>query len=1516
MLKRIEKTLVHIIGTIVAIYAAIVLLFSLPSMQEKLAGAAESILTDTFKSQVEIGSINLGFINRIIVNDMVIHEPSGKEMLTVSRVSASVNLLSLMYGQINIGTAQLFGVKASLYRKTPDSAPNYQFLVDALSSNKSDEPSQIDLQLGTLIMRHANVRYDVKSLPVKLHQIDTNHIHLRDCGMNLYIHCLKNDTVSMAVKRLRAMEETSGLRITDMQLTLAAGKTQALLSGLHLETKQSELTLDTLSLRYPTFSADSAFAIHSTEIKGRLCFDDIAPIAPRLRSIGSIPHFSLAINGDNRMLHISPISISTDENDFHLASNIKIEHALNQGQRKVEADISRLDIGTDMMRQLANTAKWDNDSLISNVAHIYYKGHIDMAADGRRISSEGTLHTGIGSAQYVMALTEDKLLHAKVSGDSICIGPLLGCEPLGAASFDIDAVVNTSATKPLPEGEATCHVHNITFSGYRYQNISVTAHSSAHNASATISVDDDNVALKADMAYKDTDEKGLQLSMLLDRLHLSRLNIAGAPKIDNLSLGIEMDASGPDLKHMYGHADISDINVAADSTHIHLDGLSMRAVRQGGRMSHYTIDSDFLHASVEGETDMAGIASSVTNQLAMHLPILFHHHPTDTHTAFTYEATLTGSPSLRQAGKMLGISLDPVQPVRVFGHVDTRHDEMTMKASAPCITYNGEQYDDVALACTATPHNMNVHAMASTFKESMDEEVPSESMKLDVAADIHNNRIASDIYLNTRGRNSIAMQLLPVVQLKDSLGKMKTDVRLRRSHAMINDTTWTVSPSRVMIYGSDIECHNVKFANDNSRSYLTVNGKASKLYTDSLVATLNDIEIKYILSMIDFDAVRFAGKASGQAVVKNVLGGGIPDLRASISVKDLSVQEGTLGDAIITARWDKDVDGISVDGRIVDLYEAPVALTGLSRKMTGITTVGGWISPSKNDIHLDINTMNTNAKFLHGFLGSVFKEIDGYVSGPISVVGPLNNINIVGTAVPNLNMRLRATNVPYHIEGDTIHLKPYLFDFSDIGVYDRYGHRSTLNGKVTHRNMKNFSYRFDVALKNLLAYDEKEFNADKFLATVFADGTLSIDGSDGHPLYVNASVTPTRGSVFAYDAATPDAIMGNSFIEFHDRDSIMAAAQQAKERIAREQDAQQNKDSLAILKEAKKNYSSDIFINFDINLTPACEVKLRMDNIDDGYMKTYGNAKLTAKWYNKGAFQLFGNYNIQSGSYRLYLQDIIFRDLALQPGSAVEFNGNPFDANIHLICHHTINSVPLSDLTSTTAFSQNNKAKVVCILDITGKLGNMDFKFNMDMPNVSEETRQLVRSTINSEEEMNTQMIYLLGFGRFYPNEYMRNNGGGNSGQAMNSLLSSTLSGQINQMLGNMLGNVQNWNFGSSLSTGEKGWDDLDVEGLLSGRLFNERLLINGAFGYRDNAMTNQGNFIGDFEVKWRMNQNGNLYLKAYNQTNDRYFTKATLNTQGLGLSWQHSFELFRHNAAVSGSKKKSKKKAAAEKKK
>ena len=123
----------------------------------------------------------------------------------------------------------------------------------------------------------------------------------------------------------------------------------------------------------------------------------------------------------------------------------------------------------------------------------------------------------------------------------------------------------------------------------------------------------------------------------------------------------------------------------------------------------------------------------------------------------------------------------------------------------------------------------------------------------------------------------------------------------------------------------------------------------------------------------------------------------------------------------------------------------------------------------------------------------------------------------------------------------------------------------------------------------------------------------------------------------------------------------------------------------------------------------------------------------------------------------------------------------------------------------------------------------------------------------------------------------------------MSSMLSSTLSGQLNNALSNIINN-NDWNIGTNFSTGQKGWTDVEFEGMLSGQLLNNRLLINGNFGYRDNPLSNT-NFVGDFEAEWLVNRSGDIRLKAYNETNDRYYTRTNLTTQGIGIIFKKDFE-------------------------
>ncbi|MCH5175506.1 MAG: translocation/assembly module TamB domain-containing protein [Prevotellaceae bacterium] len=1485
-MKTFEKILVLIVSAFLVLYAAIVLLFSLPVMQNTLAGWTANVLSKQIKSKVDIGSINIGLLNRVIVNDVVIYEPSGKQFASIARVSANVNPSLLLADKISIGTAQLFGVKAQLYRDFPDSAPNYQFLVDAFQNEENDDSTRFDFSIGSLLMRHVDISYDILSEKPKDSGIDLCHLRVKDGGMNLVLKCLTNDSLNVSVRNFHAKEQNSGFVISNAQLYLTGNTKSAVLSGFSLSLPHSEISVDTLNVNYED-AKKRLFHFTSTPISGHITPRDLQAFQPTLAALTTPLQFNVVASGNEKDINIG---LRTNDKDNTLRLNVLacMSNVLDADKRHLSANIETLHIRDAYIQDLVSAfmPQQSESPIVSMFKDIAYHGNVEWSFDGT-LSSVGKINTSIGDADYDIVLHPDKAIAGTIEGDSINIGALLNDETVGTASFSLDVATNLSDKAKIPDGNIVGKIYNVNYNGYNYHNIDIDVAKTASQIAGEISVDDDNLKMKSVFAYSDASTKAINMQVSFDHLNPHRLNFTQKHVGEKLSLNADIDLLGIDFKHLFGHVNLNDIRLVTPTESFQMHSVSIKAEQIGDKENRYTVNSDVVKGSVEGNVSIVDIVTNVTNQLANHFPVAVKPKPVEA-SDFTYKFTIADAPIIHH---FIDADIALTSPITINGNLNSVENQMTLLLSAPKLSYDGKTYDAVSVECYATDDNMNVNASAHSMHiGDAYNGIPPSNTNLNVTADIHDNTIDGSMYLDIQGANNISLALRPTVQMKDSLGSVKTFIALHRSEAVINDTTWTVTPSSISFYRDNIRCNGVKFANNNTNSSLAIDGRVSSSPSDSIVARLNNLEIKYLLSLVDFDAVRFAGRASGTVTAKRLRGSNVtPDLKAHLQVSDMSVQEGVIGDADILAKWDKAIDGISVDGRIIDLYQVPDALTGNERNVTGITTVKGWVSPAKNDIRLDINTLNTNAAFLHGFLGGVFSEVSGYVSGPISIVGPLNNINIVGEAIPNMNLRLRATNVPYHVEGDTIHLRPYLFDFPSISLYDRFGNRSTVTGQVTHRNMKNFAYTFDAELHETLVYDETEFNSDKFFATVFADGTLSVDGRDGHPLHVNANVTPTQGSVFAYDAATPDAITGDAFIEYRDRDQMLATARVPLSPHTSEAPH----DSLAVINEAKNNYDSDIFVNFDINLTPACEVKLRMNNTEDGYIQTFGNAKFTAQWYNKGSFQLFGKYDIETGAYRLYLQDIIFRDLALQPGSSVEFNGDPFNANIHLICHHTINSVPLSDLTSTTAFSQNNKVKVICILDITGKLGNMDFKFGMDMPNVSEESKQLVNSIINSDEEMNTQMIYLLGFGRFYPSEYARANGG-NSTQAVNSLLSSTLSGQLNQMLSSVIGNNSNWNFGSTLTTGEQGWNDLDVEGSLSGRLLDERLLIDGNFGYRDNALTQRANFIGDFEIKWRITPKGNLYAKAYNLTNDRYFTKATLNTQGIGLSWQRDFELIR----------------------
>ena len=374
-------------------------------------------------------------------------------------------------------------------------------------------------------------------------------------------------------------------------------------------------------------------------------------------------------------------------------------------------------------------------------------------------------------------------------------------------------------------------------------------------------------------------------------------------------------------------------------------------------------------------------------------------------------------------------------------------------------------------------------------------------------------------------------------------------------------------------------------------------------------------------------------------------------------------------------------------------------------------------------------------------------------------------------------------------------------------------------------------------------------------------------------------MTPQKNSIFVYNAATPDALASQEFIEWEDDSSNSSISSNS---------GNSNKNS------SSRATSTNIYINFLINTTPDATLNLLMDADTKDYITLNGEGAIRATYHNKGAFNMFGTYTVEQGTYGITIQNIIKKNFTFNKGGTIIFGGDPYQAALNLQAVYTVNGVSLSDLNIGNSFSSNT-IRVNCLMNIGGQPVHPQVDFDLEMPTVNTDEQQMIRSIINGQQEMNQQVVYLLAIGRFY------NQGANNAKEdqtdrttlAMQSFLSGTLSTQINTLLGQIIKN-NNWNFGANISTGNEGWHNAEYEGIINGRMLNNRLIFNGQFGYRDNATKATPSFIGDFDLQYLLFPNGNLAMKVYNQTNDRYFTRSSLNTQGIGIIMKKDFSSLR----------------------
>ena len=1429
-MKKFKHICNGIIWTLIVLYLLLIVLMHLPSVQTFLGKEVAEALADKFGTKVEVGKVNLGFFNRIIIDDVMMYDQQGDSLIYASRLSAKIDYMAATQGKISVSSAQIFGLRANLYRQTAKSPANFQFVLDSLASKDTTQHKPLDLHIGSLIIRRGAIAYNQRDVAPRSGVFSPQHIRVSELSSHILLNHVTDNSIDLLLKKLSFKDE-SGFKLQSLHFKLQADRQKATLKEFRLLMPRSELVLDDLKATY-RFEG-KRFIPESLHFEGgiqqsKITFADVASLVPALRHFDDAVFVSSRFSGTAKSISVPSLNLRTGSGSINLQARGSYSHA--SSHPAWNADIANLNLSPAGVEFLAENL----GSKVKIPKEIQRLGTIHLTGKAKGyekvLSAKGNIETDAGNIS-LQAVKNDDRIKAFVDTRGVNLGRILDNRKLGTVVARIDA--HGTMKHIFAKG----NIARFDYGNYDFHNIEIDGDYDMKALRGTASIADPNVNLSVKGDY----HLGSRLYALDATINHLRPTVLG------------MKMHDPSYS---------------------LDNISISANNKG-KEGHLDVEAPFVSLYARGQYDLTTIYGSIMRLVADKLPTIpgISKHAAKGYNDFTLQANITSAEVLQ---RMFGLPLSLSLPVHINGNISDAEKNVNLYINAPNFSWDGSAFHDANIELNTIGDSLRMEARISQGLPY--EKAPVYRLR---AAAADNNLSTLLYYANQSSKLPITGKIDARTQFFTSdNGATGVHVTVNPSEIMLGEKKWLLNPADIIYRKNELTVDMLNFSHDDQ--HIIINGKATPQASDSIVADLKDVDVAYILNLVNFHSVDFAGKASGKAVVKSIFQ--TPEAYANLDVKDFVFENGPLGTLHAKAAYDNQEGQINIDATAEDGPEH-------------LTVINGYVSPKRNYIDLGIEAHNTSLKFMENFCGSFLNNVEAWCKGKLNVVGDLKNINLVGDVVAHGRMHMKQLGTDYTFNHLRAHAIPDDIQFEGDSIYDshyngKHSHFALIRGGIHHKHLTRLSYDLDIDANNFLGFDTHEFGDDTFYGTVFATGTVGIHGKSGETI-IDIDATPEPHSIFVYNVASPDAISAGSFIHWNDATPYIYRPYSP--------DSDKNKK-----KDSSSDFSSDMRINFLVNTNPNLTLKLMMDDQTGDYITLNGNGVIRANYYNKGGLDMFGNYVVDHGQYKLTIQNIIKKDFDFQPGGTIAFGGDPYNAPLNLQAKYTVNGVPLSDLNIGRSFSSNN-IRVDCLMDITGTPGAPKVDFSMDLPTVNSDAKQMIYSVINSQEEMNQQVLYLLGIGRFYTQTKNNQTSEDASQQsqtslAMQSLLSGTISQQINNVLSSFV-NSSNWNFGANISTGNEGFNNAEYEGILSGRLLNNRLLFNGQFGYRDNANATQS-FIGDFDLRYLIFPNGNLSIHVYNKTNDRYFTRNSLNTQGVGLIMKKDFFNLRD---LLGIKKKSK---------
>ena len=1448
------KVLHIILAVFVALFISGHILLNNKTIQRNAASHVVKIAQTALGTDVSAGRVQLTYPFGIKIEELTVYDTVHDTLAHVPSISLRLKPLLLLENKLSITSVRVNSPIIRLYTDSTGAEPNYAFLKSL--SGRNDR--KMAFRANSILVRNGSVKYDNRSAGYTDSLFNKDHIDISGLTANLSLKSLDSDSVAVIIRKL-TFSEQSGFRLAKTKGALTVSGKETRLYGLDMTTPNSRLEAERLVADIGLTSPVNGVPSFDINLNATLTGKDFKAFLPQLASMTDPVDITVKGKTDNvGEIVLDALNVHAPGNMIKMGMNgtILMDSSLNiTGFKFAKAQGTFRDgMPAWLESQLEGFGIRIPDQ-IKTLGNGDFKVSLNSDSKQDRIDSDLELNSLAGS--LICKLNGNNgVYNGTVDAKNVNLHTITGNSSLGNCTLSAQAQA-LKQDKGF-SGNFKGDIASLIYNKYDYRNIIVNGSFDSDMILSDLHFSDRNGTLSLNAGIGKGKNPFYRIGLNADSLNLYAYHLT---EKENMTMTVSMDAdlTGKNADEITGKISVDSLYYADISGDWFMDNFTVEIGELQDFVRIISVNSDFMNMSITGHYNLSTLPGSLAKACGDVLPTIGNLVGTKlkagkynrNSNSLALEAHINNLDILE---KVFNYPVSISKPVYMqFALVD-KDSTCSGYLSVPEVIISGKRLSEGNM--TLNSAEGTCYTEITGYYGDRDEDGIAFKANLMAFMDIVRGKYS---WKSETGQMSGDAKTLSQFFRYDTRNGLNSLTFIDTTSIMVNGTMWNLSISRLSTDKHKITISD--FCAKNDSQYLYADGTVSADSIDIFKLSMTRINIGRTLSVLK-PAKKFGiqGLASGYLSISSALSK--PAFYGSFQIEDFRFMDSYHGLLTADCRWNQQARQVELDGLMVD---EGVETTGFS----------GIYIPQSKTIDVSLAANHTDLRFLNTWTRTVFRELGGRATGNLRLFGSLPGLDLEGEAILEDGYFVQdAINSTFLIKHDTLWFEPGRMLFRDVEFYDEKGHDGIMTCILTHNKFKNWKVDLNADVADMLVYYQPRNEKSDIFASVYAEGSMNLkfDERNGLNIYVDARTAP--GTRIGYNPSS-GSVEDYNFLTIVDRNTVML-----------------NEENVKNIIPSKTKKGKNFNLNFNIECSEDALIEMNMASLN-GFFR--GNGNISIKFNPKDGPVLNGIYNLSYGQCALSIEDLIRKNFTLMEGSYVRFNGSPKDTELHLQTYHTVNSASIYDL--DPSLSSDNKVHVRCLMDIMGNVTDPRITFDIDLPNGTPEEKAALAGATATEEQRNNQFIYLLAIGRFYTYD-MNTMNNGLTPSAMESIVNSTVSGQINNVLSQVLDNEKvtissNVSASSYLSNDATNLSNKELEGILEARLLDNRLLLNGNFGYRENTINNTSNFIGDFEFKYLLipDKNGKgISIKGYNKANDKYFSKTTLTTQGVGLVLEKDF--------------------------